>query len=238
MAAAEDQIREFDRITKVLTTSGLVRATNPLGIKRLGGGRVRVASMARGDEHTTHVASGSLRERVQLDESGAFAWKLIDGALIQLMWEFDRAGGLIKHRFAFLPSPIPAPSDDQQDVMSLAERMGSFLDEVADELCLGGAFRVDYDAAAATDTHPATHLTLFGAGLEEGRTPIKGPWCLTRFTQFVFCLVAPPTVLKDGKRQIDPEIQRALTQLSVATGRRDLSSPHDEQAWIGWGKLG
>jgi hypothetical protein len=238
MGAVNDQLKEFQRVNKVLLSHGLVHVTNFPVAKPLGGGRVRLASTARGDEHAPHLASGSLRERVLLDEAGAFTLKMVDGALIQLMWEFDRAERLVKHRYAFLPSPISAPSDPNQEVMGLAERMGSLLEEVADELRLGGAFRIDFDAAAATDVHPATHLTLFGAGLEEGRTPIKGPWCLTRFIHFVFCLVAPPTVVKDGKRQIDQEIQRAIAQLNVAMGRRDLPAPHDERAWIGWGRQG
>lgn len=237
MGAVDDQIREFQRVNKVLLSHGLIWDTKFPVVKPLGGGRVRLASPPSNGDITPHLASGSLRERVLLDEAGAFTLKLVDGTLIQLMWEFDR-DRLIKHRYAFLPSPISPPSDPSQDVLGLAERMGSLLEDVADELLLGGAFRIDFDSEAATDAHPATHLTLFGAGLEEGRTPIKGPWCLTRFVQFVFCSVAPPTIVKDEKRQINQEIQRSIAQLNVATGRRELDGSHDGRAWIAWGRQG
>jgi hypothetical protein len=237
MPTLSEQQHEFRRVSEVLIKLGLIMDTKHPVPTSLGGRRVRLASPVGRGDGSVHLITGSLRERIELDEAGMYTWKLVNGALIQLMWEFER-DQLVKHRYAYLPSPLPPPKTPAEDCQGLGERLGELLDDVADDLRLGGAFRVDYDQDAAGPAHPATHLTLYGAGLEEGRTPIKGPWCLTRFVQLVFCSIAPPTEEIDGRRRIDTAARAELTRLTVNMTSRSLDPPHDAHAWIAWGRSG
>ena len=237
MAKWDDQIRTFHKVSGILTEHSLASDINPPKIERCGGGVIRLASSPR-NSFTTHVLYGTLRERVHLEESGSFSIKLIDDALLQFMWEY-RANSIIKHRYAYLPSPIGAATSADEDLLTLGERMGSIVDEIADHLCLGGAFRVDFDVNAETANHPACHLTLFGPGLEEGRLPIKGPWCLERFLHFLFGTIAPPICIKDGRRIIDFQTRdRILSKLSISDATRTIRPVCLQGPWLAWGNAG
>ena len=234
MNFADDLNGYLKQIAKALTLAGRFYDLNPL-VPSPHGGRIRVASHTL-DKQPPHLADGTLRERINLPKVRAYTLRLTDEALIQLMWEFE-GKHLVKHRYAWLPAPLP-PADEDGEAMTAEERLGSSLESVAHRLRLGGALRIDFDASAAGPTHPATHLTLFGAGMEEGRLPIRGPWCLGRFFRFLFGQVAPPTIEIDGRKVVDELQRRALVNaVPVTSEGLNIDLEQTDLAWLAWGRF-
>ena len=115
----------------------------------------------------------------EMDKNNAFNMKLLDGALVQLMYEFDD-NGLSKHRLAYLPSPV---------LLAFEEAETEYLD---DELYLDIIMknivhipiRFDYDKDCACSVeHPASHLTL--GQYKNCRIPVKSPVEPALFFDFV-----------------------------------------------------
>jgi hypothetical protein len=95
-----------------------------------------------------------------LVEEGAYDLKFLDGALVQLQYEFEEdSGSLRRARLAFLPSPDLSPFQEQPDLYLLDEVYG----DVVGARSVSVPIRLDFDARSgvATDLHhPVSHMTL------------------------------------------------------------------------------
>lgn len=117
------------------------------------------------------------------DREFLYMFKLVDGALLQFDYAFDRHGRkLQRHRLAFLPSPHLDPFMDFEEAYwkdhSFVEIVGHQVSPVP--------IRLDFDArpgVAASVTHPAAHLTL-GQYLN-CRIPVSGPVHPSAFASFI-----------------------------------------------------
>ena len=106
-----------------------------------------------------------------LVHEGAYNVKMLDGALIQMMYEFS-GDALQRHRLAFFPAPHLHEFQNSPDVYLDDELHG----DVIARNVVPFPLRCDYDARAgrhADVAHPKSHLTL--GQYEHCRIPVSAP---------------------------------------------------------------
>ncbi|MDE2938291.1 MAG: DUF2290 domain-containing protein [Chloroflexota bacterium] len=114
-------------------------------------------------------------------DSRAFNIKMLDGALVQMTYQFLQ-GGLFNHRLAFLPSPSLAEFQN--------DPQGYFDDDLYADIVASNIvhvpIRFDYDASEDIHrvlTHPKSHLTL--GQYRNCRIPVSAPLTPLQFTDFI-----------------------------------------------------
>ena len=131
--------------------------------------------------------SVALRQRsyadiyAQLIQAGAYNARMLDGALIQLMYTFSH-GSLTRHRLAFFPSP------DLEEYQSSPEAYWN--DEifayVVSKHIVASPIRFDFDVSDARHKavcHPKSHLTL--GQYDHCRIPVSSPLSPIQFFGFI-----------------------------------------------------
>ncbi|MYB40363.1 DUF2290 domain-containing protein [Candidatus Saccharibacteria bacterium] len=116
-----------------------------------------------------------------LAESRAFNLKMLDGALVQMTYQFVQ-GGLVEHRLAFLPSPSLAEFQNDPQVYFDDDL---YADIVASSI-VHVPMRFDYDASEEIHRiliHPKSHLTL--GQYRNCRIPVSAPLTPLQFTDFI-----------------------------------------------------
>ena len=117
----------------------------------------------------------------ELVESRAYVIKMLDGALIQMMYQFFQ-GTLTSHRLAFFPSPY---LDDFQSNSEIYLTDELYADVVARNI-VHTPMRFDYDSEELGNQklpHPKSHLTL--GQYENCRIPVSRPLTPLRFADFL-----------------------------------------------------
>ena len=110
----------------------------------------------------------------------AYNVMMLDGAIVQLMYRFDRRG-LTSHRLAFLPVPALHQFHDASDYPH-----GDQIANVSDSREMPVPVRIDYDDAEGSHhpvTHPKCHLTL--GQRRSCRIPVSSPLTPCRFMDFL-----------------------------------------------------
>ena len=116
-----------------------------------------------------------------LSEMGSYNIKMLDGALIQMMYEFENQT-LTRHRLAFFPSP---------DLVGFQDTPDAYLeDELYAEIVARNIVRIpirfDYDASESVHVdlvHPKSHLTL--GQYANCRIPVTAPLTPIQFMDFI-----------------------------------------------------
>ena len=117
----------------------------------------------------------------RLVESGAYNVKMLDGALIQMMYAFSD-GTLQSHRLAFFPAPHLEEYQNNPDVYRDDE---IYADVVAKNI-VPFPVRFDYHARDSLHqelVHPKSHLTL--GQYENCRIPVTAPMTPFWFIDFI-----------------------------------------------------
>lgn len=117
----------------------------------------------------------------ELLEARSYNLRLLDGAIIQLMYTFED-GRLKKHRLAFFPSPY---LEDYQNNPEIYENDEIYADVIRKDI-VPFPIRFDFDSRPETVVdveHPQSHLTL-GQYLN-CRIPVTAPLTPSFFTLFV-----------------------------------------------------
>ena len=117
----------------------------------------------------------------RLLEERAYNVKLLDGAMIQMMYEFD-GGTLQRHRLAFFPSPFLEEFQNNPDIY-LSDDI--YADVVAKNI-VSFPVRFDYDASEENHqelVHPKCHMTL--GQYERCRIPVTSPLMPFHFFDFI-----------------------------------------------------
>lgn len=112
----------------------------------------------------------------------AFNVRMLDGALIQMSYEFTRADDLVRYRMAFLPSPTLLEFQNNAEIY--AEEV--VFADVIDKRVVTVPIRFDFDArpgVAASLSHPKSHLTL--GQYANCRIPAQAPLTPTLFVEFI-----------------------------------------------------
>jgi len=115
----------------------------------------------------------------ELDSGKNYNFKMIDGALIQLLYTYKKSE-LISHRLAFLPSPC---LEDFQSQPAIYETDDIYADIIAKNI-LPVPIRFDYDPDNHKELdHPKCHLTL--GQFENCRIPVCSPIAPSIFISFI-----------------------------------------------------
>lgn len=117
----------------------------------------------------------------ELDRKNLYNLKMLDGALIQMMYRFcgDR---IVAHRLAYLPSPTLEEFQNNPEIYLLDERYA----DITMKNIVPVPLRFDYDNAksvAAEVTHPESHLTL--GQYKNCRIPVSAALTPSHFLAFV-----------------------------------------------------
>lgn len=115
----------------------------------------------------------------ELEKTKNYNIKLIDGALVQIMYSFvDKT--LKKHRLAFFPSPSLEEFQNNPDVYEYDEIYADILSKSI----IPTPIRFDYDLEAAVELeHPSSHLTI--GQYKNCRIPVFGPISPNMFMDFI-----------------------------------------------------
>ena len=113
----------------------------------------------------------------QLVQDHAYNAKMLDGALIQMMYRFSN-GTLQSHRLAFFPSPDLEEFQNNSDIYIEDE---IYADVIARNI-VPFPLRFDYNVQEG-HIHPKSHLTL--GQYEHCRIPVTGPLTPSRFIDFI-----------------------------------------------------
>lgn len=117
----------------------------------------------------------------ELAEKRSYNMKLVDGALLQLMYRFKR-NRLLQHRLAFYPSPVLRPFQDDPEAYMHDEL---FL-EIVQRRIVPFPLRFDFDdriEVAVDIRHPRSHLSLGDA--KGCRVPVTAPLTPRWFIEFI-----------------------------------------------------
>ncbi|MBD2122400.1 DUF2290 domain-containing protein [Trichocoleus sp. FACHB-262] len=115
----------------------------------------------------------------ELDQSRNYNIKMLDGALIQIMYVF-RDSELISHRLAFFPSPFLQEFQNQPEIYELDD---IYADIIARNI-LPVPVRFDYDPGNYQELdHPKCHLTL--GQFKNCRIPVCSPIMPSIFIHFI-----------------------------------------------------
>ena len=133
-----------------------------------------------------HISAG-LRNRPyediyrELTDSRAYNIKMLDGALIQMAYQFGH-DGLLSHRLAFFPSPYLGLFQDDPHSYIYDEL---YTDVVANSI-VHVPMRFDYDTKEDLHrvlTHPKAHFTL--GQYKNCRIPVSAPLTPLQFIDFI-----------------------------------------------------
>lgn len=117
----------------------------------------------------------------ELDRTQTYNIKMLDGALIQLMYRFAN-DKLVSHRLAYFPSPNLLEFQNHSDIYETDEIYA----EVVMKNLVAFPLRFDYDSSDAVFKelhHPRSHLTL--GQYKNCRIPVSAPVTPFRFMDFV-----------------------------------------------------
>lgn len=136
-------------------------------------------------DNSEYVSFGYLEDYTEvyteLANKRSYTMKLIDGALIQLMYSFKNKT-LMQHRLAFYPSPSLLPYQDDPESYDADEL---YLDIINRKL-VPFPIRFDFDLNEKTYKdvkHPISHLTLGNA--KNCRIPVTAPISPYWFMAFI-----------------------------------------------------
>lgn len=136
-----------------------------------------------GPEHIS-IALGNLEYAEiyrELAEKRSYNMKLVDGALLQLMYRIG-CRRLLQHRLAFYPSPSLMPFQDDPD----AYIRNDLYIEIVKRRIVPFPLRFDFDTrdeAYVDVVHPKSHLTL--GDVKGCRIPVTAPVTPRWFVEFV-----------------------------------------------------
>ncbi len=181
MMTAHQIESQINRLIKFLVARGLVDDQRFAVQRRISGNLVQVTfgaadrvSVAMRDRSYDQIYWSLVQER-------AYNVKMLDGALLQMMYVFGR-GTLQQHRLAFFSAPHLEEFQNNPDIY-LSDEI--YADVVARNI-VPFPLRFDYDAREDQYRellHPKSHLSL--GQYENCRIPVTAPLTPYRFLDFV-----------------------------------------------------
>ena len=122
---------------------------------------------------------------LSLIEMRNYSYLMNDGGAIQIGFKY-RGRSVEGHRLLYHPCPFLVTKEEAGEFGRGPVEFinGRFMDNVKDNLLLRSPIRFDYAPDEATESHPASHLTLDGPGC---RIPVRSPLQFGTFIEFVLC---------------------------------------------------
>lgn len=181
MALAPKKIKEdIDGLIAELIGKGVCDDSNFSAIRSSGSTTDITFS---GAEHISIAMSDIEYDLIyrELADKRSYNMKLIDGALLQMMYRIDDEE-LIQHRLAFYPSPTLLPFHEDPGAYMCDE----IFIEIVKRRIIPFPLRFDFDGREGVhiDTvHPKSHLTL--GDVEGCRIPVSAPITPRWFVEFI-----------------------------------------------------
>ena len=172
---------QINRLVGYLVEVGLADDQN-FAFQRNGSGDLVETTFRRANQ-----ISIALRDRPydeiyrHLIKERAYNVKLLDGAILQMMYEFSSAT-LRRHRLAFFPCPYLEEFQNNPDIYLKDEIYA----EVVARSIVSFPIRVEYDARDGFHhelVHPKSHMTL--GQYKNCRIPVSAPMTPIRFVDFI-----------------------------------------------------
>ena len=172
---------QINRLIRCLVEIGLSNEENFAYMRSRTGGFVEITF--RGAEHVPISLRECAYDEVhgRLSDAGAYNVRMLDGALIQMMFEFCNRD-LNRHRLAFFPAPNLEKFQNNPAVYLDDE---VFADIIAKKI-VPFPVRFDYDGRVVHNSnvnHPKSHLTL--GQYENCRIPVTAPMTPFWFIDFI-----------------------------------------------------
>lgn len=171
---------DIDGLISELIGKGICDDSNFSAIRSFG----RIVDVTfSGSEHVS-IALGDIEYAQiyrELAEKRSFNMRLVDGALLQMMYRVEGAE-LLQHRLAFFPSPDLLPFQDDPDAYMRDE----LFIEIVQRRIVPFPLRFDFDAREGIHvdvTHPKSHLTL--GDVQGCRIPVSAPLTPRWFVEFI-----------------------------------------------------
>ena len=154
---------------------------------------------------------------------GHYSAILPDASLLQLSYDVED-GAVVAHRLAYVPCPVTVDKEMLRTGEPVADIVTVQLAcDPIEDLWLRSPLRFDYDIAAASDDHPAAHLTVNKSSC---RIACVAPMHPYRFIDFVY-------------RHFYPELRAQRREWFAAAAERLLgeaviSDNHRASAHVTW----
>ncbi len=181
MTAAQvtQEIRQL--IWELVRVSLCVRQHEP--VLRTAAGGVEVVTISGDVILSTGMGRGEkyAESWQRMSEGDVFHLKMIDGALVQMLYTFVR-GDLVKHRLAFFPRPRQHSFDSEPEIYESDEIYADIVGEGLAHVPVRFDFNRDDPANCAVD-HPVSHLSL--GQYPNCRIPVSAPLSPRTFMGFV-----------------------------------------------------
>ena len=174
--------RQIDDVTTYVIESSLSDDQN-FAFLRDGNSEGRTEITFQGSQNIAIAMSNIPYDEIyqSLSENRSYNIKMLDGALIQMMYEFDDRT-LLRHRLAFFPSPHLIEFQNSPDAYLEDELYA----EIVAHNIVRFPIRFDYDASESAHVdlvHPKSHLTL--GQYENCRIPVTAPLTPFQFMDFI-----------------------------------------------------
>lgn len=179
MTSDQELYKEINDITQKLISIGLSPQQNFPSRTETGKGSSKISYSGMQDLSIVLKNVDYKKMYEELDENNNYNIKMIDGALIQLMYTYEKSS-LISHRLAFFPSPF---LESFQNAPEIYEDDEIYADIIAKNI-LPVPIRFDYDPANHKELdHPKSHLTL--GQFKNCRIPVCSPIAPSTFISFI-----------------------------------------------------
>ncbi|MEG4204850.1 DUF2290 domain-containing protein [Microcoleus sp. Pol7_A1] len=179
MTSPQEICQEIEEITGKLISIGLSVKQNFPSCTPTGKGSYKIAYSKMQDLSIVLKNVDYKEMYEELDRNDNYNVKMIDGALIQLMYTYENFS-LISHRLAFFPSPF---LEDFQNDPEIYENDQLYADIIAKNI-LPVPIRFDYDPDNHQELdHPKSHLTL--GQFKNCRIPVCSPIAPSTFISFI-----------------------------------------------------
>jgi len=179
MTSHQEIFKEIKEITQKLILIGLSDKQNFPSSTQTGKGSYTIAYSGMQDLSIVLKNVDYKEMYEELDRNDNYNIKMIDGALIQLMYTYENYS-LISHRLAFFPSPF---LENFQNDPEIYENDELYADIIAKNI-LPVPIRFDYDPDNHQELdHPKSHLTL--GQFKNCRIPVCSPIAPSTFISFI-----------------------------------------------------
>jgi hypothetical protein len=171
---------DIDGLISELIGKGICDDSNFTAIRQTGN---KYDVTFSGSEHVS-IALGDIEYGEiysELADKRSYNMKLVDGALLQLMYRIE-GGQLLQHRLAFYPSPNLLSFQDDPDAYMRDE----LFIEIVQRRIVPFPLRFDFDAREGVHVdvvHPKSHLTL--GDVKGCRIPVSAPLTPRWFIEFI-----------------------------------------------------
>lgn len=174
--------REIRQTLDAFFEFGIAAFTNPVSES---GTRVTWHSYGTAEDFLLSRDDLTVKGYLHWLENGHYSALLVDGALLQISYDFDGAG-ISGHRLAYVPCPVDVSDPDSRDLIEEGWPWGEIVRAKLvnlDDVHMKTAIRFDFDPVNASLEHPESHLTM---NTVDCRIACSTPMRLGRFLDFVF----------------------------------------------------